>query len=129
RTTLGTLDQHDDPPAYRRHFLPIGVQQIQPGAKPRMPSRSGHLCARCRVFGIRRMRVSVQDLTFRPNDDVARMTDAYALDAIDFARDHFGVELSYDRKGIEHLEAILGTFHAQIAQAPSEEHVFQFAKM
>jgi hypothetical protein len=69
-------------------------------------------------------------MTFEPDDKVRQVAEAYAADAKDFARDHFGVTLDSSDESIECLETILDRFHRELPTAkPSEEKVFQFAKM
>jgi len=69
-------------------------------------------------------------MTFEPDDKVRQVAEAYAADAKDFARDHFGVTLDSSDESIECLETILDRFHRELPTAkPSEETVFRFAKM
>jgi hypothetical protein len=67
---------------------------------------------------------------FTPEPKIQQIAEAYALDAIDFARDHFQLALDRSDASVAHIETILGVFHVQLADAkPSEEQIFTFAKM
>lgn len=67
---------------------------------------------------------------FTPEPKIQQIAEAYALDAIDFARDHFQLALDRSDASVAHVETILGVFHEQLADAkPSEEQIFGFAKM
>lgn len=67
---------------------------------------------------------------FVVDDKVQKIAEAYALDAVDFARDHFGLHLDWSDGSVQHIETILTRFHNEIARAkPSEDQIIQFAKM
>jgi hypothetical protein len=67
---------------------------------------------------------------FTPDPKIQQVAEAYALDAVDFARDNFRRILDWSNGSVADIEAILSVFHAQLAEAkPSEEDVWVFAKM
>lgn len=67
---------------------------------------------------------------FTEDSKIQEIASAYALDAQDFARNHFKLNLDWSDKSIEHIETILGVLHDQMAKAkPTEEQLFRFAKM
>jgi hypothetical protein len=69
-------------------------------------------------------------MAFEPDDKLQQVAEAYALDAIDFARDTFGLSLDWTDRSVKHVETILGSLYDQIpTEKPSEEQVFQFAKV
>jgi hypothetical protein len=58
------------------------------------------------------------------------IAEAYALDAVDFARDNMKVELDWSDQSIERLESILDVFRRDMAKAkPSDEQLQGFSKM
>ena len=58
------------------------------------------------------------------------IAEAYALDAVDFARDNMKIVLDGSDQSIQSLEGILEVFHRELTKAkPSDEQVFGFAKM
>jgi hypothetical protein len=65
------------------------------------------------------------------------MMEAYSLDAVDFAREHFSIELDYSVESINKLEEILQRFHEDVPRGfrkalrrgPSEDDKATFAKM
>ncbi len=69
-------------------------------------------------------------MAFRPDDLVRQAAEAYSLDAVDFAREHFRVSLDWSDGSVERLEKILDTFHRQLGAAkPSDDQIMGFAKM
>jgi hypothetical protein len=69
-------------------------------------------------------------MSFVPDDDIRQIAEAYALDAVDFARASFQAKLDWSDDSIQLLEAILQSFHEKLPDAnPSDEQVMQFAKM
>jgi hypothetical protein len=67
---------------------------------------------------------------FTPDEKIQAIADAYALDACDFLRDHFEVDLDWSDDSIQQIESVMDTFHRQIAESkPSDDQVMQFAKM
>jgi hypothetical protein len=65
---------------------------------------------------------------FVADADVTRVAEAYALDAIDAARESFGVSLDWSDESVGSVEQILGVLHESRAEAPSEDVVWTFAK-
>lgn len=58
------------------------------------------------------------------------MAEAYALDAIDYARDNMRLALDWSDRSIEVLELILDVFHRELAKAkPTDEQVAEFSRM
>ena len=69
-------------------------------------------------------------MSFVQDDRIRQIAEAYALDAVDFARSHFQATLDWSDDSIQLLEAIMHSFHEQLPEAkPSEEQILQFAKM
>jgi hypothetical protein len=67
---------------------------------------------------------------FTPDPKIQQVAEAYALDAVDFAKDNFRRTLDWSDKSIGDIEAILGVFHDQLAEAkPDENAIWGFAKM
>lgn len=68
-------------------------------------------------------------MTFVVDKNIQKIAEAYAADAVDFARTHFAIELDGSDQSIEKIEAILDEMHKQSLQAkPSDEKIYQFAK-
>lgn len=69
------------------------------------------------------------DAEFKSDPNVAKVAEAYALDAVDIAARNFGVTLDWTEDSIESVEAMLGQLHAQMGKAkPPEKTVCTFAK-
>ena len=69
-------------------------------------------------------------MTFTPDENIQRISEAYSLDACDFLRDHFGVTLDWSDSSIRHIETVMDQFHRELAHArPSEDEVMKFAKI
>jgi len=69
-------------------------------------------------------------MTFSEEDDYRRIAEAYALDAVDFARANFEQHLDWTDQSIQVLESILDRFNREIEQAkPSDQEIMGFAKM
>jgi len=67
---------------------------------------------------------------FVADEKVQKIAEGYALDAVDFARDNFGLRLDWSDGSVQHIETILTRFHNEIARAkPSEDEILQFSKM
>lgn len=67
---------------------------------------------------------------FAADAKVQKVAEAYALDAVDFARDRFHLPLDWTDVSVQHIETILARFHDEMASAkPSEETILQFAKI
>ena len=71
-------------------------------------------------------------------EQVGELMEAYALDAVDFAREHFGYDLDYSVESVERVEQILARFHDELPSGlgkalrrgrPSEEQIEQQAKV
>jgi hypothetical protein len=48
------------------------------------------------------------------NPTVNEMMEAYALDAVDFAREHFQYDLDYSVESVERVDQILERFHQEL---------------
>lgn len=68
----------------------------------------------------------IDDFTADPK--IQRIAEAYALDALAFAREGFGLELDWSDDSIAKIEDLLGVLHDQVALL-SKEQVLQFATM
>jgi hypothetical protein len=67
---------------------------------------------------------------FAEDPKIQRIAEAYALDAIDFAAEHFRRTLDWSDASVAHIEAIMDRFHRDLAQArPSDKRVIQFTRM
>lgn len=68
---------------------------------------------------------------------VSDMMEAYALDAVDFAREHFHYDLDYSVESVDRVEQILARFHDELPtglgkalrRGPSDEQIEQQAKV
>lgn len=66
---------------------------------------------------------------FLEDDKLQKIAEAYALDAVDFAR-NFKLSLDWADTSVAKVESILDILHRERARArPSEEQVWGFAKM
>ena len=69
-------------------------------------------------------------MSFTPDEKIQQIAEAYALDACDFLKQHFGIALDWTDSSIEHIESITEMFHADLNKSkPSDEQVMGFAKM
>jgi hypothetical protein len=69
-------------------------------------------------------------MSFTPDDKIQKIAEAYSLDACDFLRDHFQVELDWSDASIQEIEKVMDTFSRRARSAkPTEEQVMGFAKM
>jgi hypothetical protein len=67
---------------------------------------------------------------FSGDPKIQQIAEAYALDAVDFAKNNFKINLDWSDGSVAHIETILGIFHDQITTSkPSKEQVYQFAKL
>ncbi len=67
---------------------------------------------------------------FAPDPNIQKIAEAYALDAVDFAKDNLNTHLDWSDESVNKIESILAIFHDQIGQAePPEEKILQFSKM
>ena len=68
--------------------------------------------------------------TFRADDNIAQIAEAYCLDCIDIARSNFDTELDRSEASVALVEEMLGQLHAQLPAArPTPEQIGAFAKM
>lgn len=67
---------------------------------------------------------------FTADPKIQQIAEAYALDAVYFAKNGFRLKLDWTDSSVVHVEKILGALHDQLPTAkPTEEQIFQFAKM
>ena len=67
---------------------------------------------------------------FIENEDVSKIAEAYALDAIDIAKHNFNVELDGSEKSVQIVEEILETLHNSLEiQKPSQEQIMMMSKI
>ena len=67
---------------------------------------------------------------FAEDPKLQQVAEAYAQDAVDFARNQFKLTLDWSDASVAHIETMLAVFHDQMAAAnPSDERIFQFAKL
>ena len=67
---------------------------------------------------------------FVPDERVHKIATAYSLDAVDTAKQNFGVELDWSVESIREVEKILARLHeAMNDEAPSDETLQTFAKI
>jgi hypothetical protein len=67
---------------------------------------------------------------FAPDPQLQEIAEAYALDALDHAKDTFNVELDWSDDSIQQIETILGVFHDTLAEeSPPEDAIMTFAKI
>jgi hypothetical protein len=69
-------------------------------------------------------------MTFVPDPKLDKIAEAYALDAVDFARKQFGVTLDFTDDSIRRVETILDRFHSDFKRDhPTDEQISKFAQM
>lgn len=69
-------------------------------------------------------------MAFEPDPKIERIAEAYALDAVDLARENFGISLDWSDSSVEQVESMLKCLHEQMPTArPSADQVLQFAKI
>lgn len=67
---------------------------------------------------------------FTADPKVQQVAEAYAADAVDFARERFQLTLDGSDASMAHVETILGALHERMPDAkPSADEVFTLAKM
>src|SRR4051812_31116629 len=67
--------------------------------------------------------------SFKSDENVHQIAEAYSLDAIDIASGNFSISLDWSEGSIELVEEILGTLHKQMSDAkPDEKTIWIFAK-
>jgi hypothetical protein len=68
--------------------------------------------------------------TFVEDARVQQVAEAYSLDAVDFAKSSFRLDLDWSDSCVRHVETILDRLHRDVPNAaPSEDQIFGFAKM
>ncbi len=68
--------------------------------------------------------------SFEADDKIQQIAEAYSLDMVDYAQQHFGVRLDWSERSIERLERIAATLHEQyMKDRPSAEQIEPFFKM
>ena len=66
---------------------------------------------------------------FEPDAKIEQIVAAYAEDAVEFARNEFGLTLDWTEDSVKHIETMLAKLHNDMPRArPTDEQVFQFAK-
>jgi hypothetical protein len=66
---------------------------------------------------------------FKNDPDIAKIAEAYALDAVDIAQHNFNVSLDWTESSVKRVEAMLSYLHDQMAAAkPPDKTVWTFAK-
>ncbi len=69
-------------------------------------------------------------MDFSEDPRIQQIAEAYALDAVDFARENMKVDLDWTDESVQRLESILDIFHRELAtERPSDETVATFSKM
>jgi hypothetical protein len=69
-------------------------------------------------------------MTFEEDAKIQQIAEAYALDAIDFAKNSFSITLDWSDGSVAHIEDILVEMYKQKAKAkPTEEAIWTFSKM
>lgn len=67
---------------------------------------------------------------FEQDSKLQMVAEAYAQDAIDFARAHYSRRLDWSDESVRHIEEIAGHLHDTLpTPRPPEEQIFGFAKM
>ncbi len=67
--------------------------------------------------------------TFEADPRVAKIAEAYSLDAVDLAANNFQVVLDWSEESVRQVEQMLGRLHDEMGNArPPEEAVWTFAK-
>jgi hypothetical protein len=70
------------------------------------------------------------NINFINDDSVASIVEAFALDAIDVARDNFEVKLDWSEKSIKKVEDILDRLHKSLKKAsPTDDSIWTFSKI
>lgn len=69
-------------------------------------------------------------MAFEAQERIQTLAEAYALDAVDFAKQHFSIDLDWSDNSVEHIESILEVLHQDFLQSkPTQEKVSSFGKM
>ena len=67
---------------------------------------------------------------FTEDERIAKIAEAYALDAVDSAKRNFGVTLDWSIESIRQIETMLGQLHDAIhRERPSDDEIEAFSKM
>ena len=67
---------------------------------------------------------------FEPDEEIQKIAEAYALDAIDFASQQYGITLDWSDASVADVETILGRLHrSKPKDESSEDMVVMFSKM
>lgn len=75
--------------------------------------------------------VDQKSQSFVADPNIQKIAEAYALDAVDLAKNQFGVKLDWSDASIEDVEQILMKMHASYAATtprPPQEKVMSFSK-
>jgi hypothetical protein len=68
--------------------------------------------------------------SFTPDDNIRKIAEAYSLDCVDFAQQHFRLKLDWSDASVRHIETMLERFHAEMSAAkPPQEEILRFAKL
>ncbi|HTV28591.1 MAG TPA: hypothetical protein VMF32_12475 [Xanthobacteraceae bacterium] len=69
-------------------------------------------------------------MEFSEDAPYLEMAEAYALDAVDYARENMRLTLDWTEQSIQVLESILDRFNRELAKAkPTDEQVGEFSRM
>ena len=69
-------------------------------------------------------------MSFKPEEKIQQVAQAYALDAIDVAERNFNISLDWSDESVEQVESMLDELHQQISVAkPSQDQIQTFSKM
>ena len=52
---------------------------------------------------------------FVPDENIQKVAEAWALDAVDFASERFSLTLDWSEGSVRHVETILGALHERVA--------------
>jgi hypothetical protein len=70
------------------------------------------------------------NMNFTNDDNVKTIVEAYALDAVDVARDNFGIKLDWSENSVKEVEAILDMLNKSLQKAPPpNDSLWSFSKM
>jgi len=68
--------------------------------------------------------------SFTPDDNIRKIAEAYSLDCVDFAKQHFKLKLDWSDGSVREIETMLERFHAESSSAkPTQEQISKFAKV
>jgi hypothetical protein len=68
-------------------------------------------------------------MNLKKDHSIQLIAEAYALDAVDIAKQNFNIDLDWTEESIKTVETILDKLHCSLKKAkPSEEHILQFVK-